>query len=117
LIPLVLALGARGAALAWLTGNVSALLLILAWLKSMVPGGLALEGRPLLAALAAAIVAASAATACTIAMPQAAGLVAGAVAGAAAAALALFALERSMRLGLWELANWVRGNVTGDRAP
>jgi lipopolysaccharide exporter len=117
LIPLVLALGARGAALAWLTGNVSALLLILAWLKSMVPGGLALEGRPLLAALAAAIVAASAATACTIAMPQAAGLVAGAVAGTAAAALALFGLERSMRVGLWELANWVRGNVTGDRAP
>jgi hypothetical protein len=55
--------------------------------------------------------------ACTIAMPPAAGLVAGAVAGTAAAAISLFALERSMRLGLWELANWVRGNAAFDRAP
>jgi O-antigen/teichoic acid export membrane protein len=117
LIPLVLALGARGAALAWLLGNVSALALTVAWLKSMVPGGLALETRPLLATLGAAIVAASVAVACAIAMSPRAGFFVGAIAGTAAAASVLFALERSMRLGLWELANWVRGTATVNRAP
>ena len=117
LIPLVLAFGASGAALAWLAGNVSALILTIAWLKSMVPGGLDLEPKPLLATFGAALIAASAAMACANFMSPTAGLLSGALAGGAAAAIALFTLERSMRLGLWELANWVRGTATGDRAP
>lgn len=117
LIPLVLALGARGAALAWLAGNVAALLLIIAWLRSLVPGGLALEPKPFLATLVAAAIAAAAAHACASAMPPTAGLVAGALAGVASAAVTLIVLDRSMRLGLWELANWVRGTAAGDGAP
>jgi O-antigen/teichoic acid export membrane protein len=117
LVPLVLALGARGAALAWLAGNVAALALIISWLRSMVPGGLALEPKPLLAALAAAAVAAAAAFACAHALPPAAGLLAGALSGVVSAAVILAILDRSMHLGLRELANWVRGTDAGDRAP
>jgi ABC-type cobalamin transport system permease subunit len=67
--------------------------------------------------MAAAAVAAAAALACATAMPPTAGLLAGALAGVTSAAVALFVLDRSMRLGLRELANWVRGTVAGDRAP
>jgi O-antigen/teichoic acid export membrane protein len=117
LIPLVLSYGARGAALAWLAGNVSALILTMAWLKSMVPGGLALSPRPLLATFCAAALAAAAAKACTVTMTPTAGLLTGAAVGTAVAACVLILLERSLRLGLWELAHWVSGSVAGDRAP
>jgi lipopolysaccharide exporter len=115
LVPLVLALGARGAALAWLAGNVAALLVTIAWLRSMLPGGLALELRPLLATLAAAAVGAAAASSAA-ALPSPAGLLVGAVAGLAAAAVALAALNRWLTLNLWELASWVRGAEPDNRA-
>ena len=117
LFPLVMALGARGAALAWLAGNVAALLLTIAWLRSLVPGGLDLEPKPILATLGAAAIAAAVALACASAMPPTMGLWTGALAGVASAAVTLIVLDRSMRLGLWELANWVRGTAAGDRAP
>ena len=117
LFPLVLALGARGAAIAWLAGNVAALLVTIAWLKSMIPGGLMLERRPLVATLAAAAAAAAVATACAAALPEPTGLLVGAVAGVSTAALALAALDRTLGLGLWGLATWIRGAGAGNRAP
>jgi O-antigen/teichoic acid export membrane protein len=117
LIPLVLEFGARGAALAWLAGNVSAMAVTIVWLRTLVPGGLRMNTRALFATIAAAVTAATAAWACTLVLPPAAGLVAGALAGVACAAAVLLALERALNLGLWELANWVRGAAAGDRAP
>jgi O-antigen/teichoic acid export membrane protein len=117
LIPLVLEFGARGAALAWLIGNVSALAVTIVWLRTLVPGGLRLDTRALFATIAAAVVAATAAWACTFLLPPPASLVTGALAGVAGATAVLLALERALKLGLWELANWVRGGAAGDRAP
>lgn len=117
LFPLVSLLGIRGAAIAWLAGNVAALVVTIAWLKSMIPGGLTLDRRPLVAAFAAASAAGVVAAACATAIPGLPGFFAGAVAGVATAGLALAALDRWLALGLWDLATWIRGAGFGNRAP
>jgi len=117
LYPLVAYLGTRGAALAWLTGNVAALVVTVAWLGSLIPGGLALPAGPTLAALGAASAAAAAALGCTLAFQPLAGVVAGAASGLCASMLVLFGLERVFNLGLTDLAKWVRGAGHDNRAP
>jgi lipopolysaccharide exporter len=117
LYPLVAHLGARGAALAWLAGNFAALVVTIGWLRSLVPGGLAVPAGPMLAAACAAAASAGAALGGSQAFEPLAGVVAGAASGVAAAALVLFGLERGFRLGLVELARWVRGAGHDNRAP
>ncbi len=115
--PLVGAFGVRGAALAWLAGNVAAMLVTIAWLRSLVPGGLALQPQPLLATLAAAGAAAAAGVAGAAAVPGLVGLLLGAVLGVAAAVVVLVGLDRWLSLHLWELARWVRGTRADSQAP
>jgi lipopolysaccharide exporter len=117
LYPLVAALGTPGAALAWLAGNVAALIVTVGWLRSMIPGGVSIRLRPLLAALAAAAAAASTALACVAVLEPLPGFVAGAAGGLVAATLLLATLEKRLDLGLLELARWVRGTGSDNRAP
>lgn len=117
LYPLVTGFGVSGAALAWLAGNVSALVVSVAWLRAAVPGGVRIQGLPLLAAVAAAAAAAGAGVASSALSGPLAGLVLGATGGLAAAGLVLAVLDRSLKLGLAELAKWVRGAGHDNRAP
>jgi O-antigen/teichoic acid export membrane protein len=117
LYPLVSELGVRGAALAWLAGNVCALLVAIAWLRSTVPGGIGIRPQPLLAAVAAAAAASAAAVALVGLAGPLSGLVLAAVGGLIVAALALLVLDRALTLNLMELAKWVRGAGHDNRAP
>jgi hypothetical protein len=117
LYPLVVVFGVSGAALAWLAGNVSALVLSIAWLRSAVPGGIAIQGLPLLAAAAAAAAAAGSGIALSALSGPLAGLFVATAGGVAAAGLVLLVIDRSLNLGLVELAKWVRGAGHDNRAP
>jgi len=117
LLPLVVRFGAPGAALAWLTGNVAALVVVIVWLRTLVPGGLKLEPAPLLTALAAAAAGAAAAAWGAGTLSGMAGLLLGAGLGLGAAAAVLFASDRWLELNLWELANWIRGARRGGGTP
>ena len=117
LLPLVSALGAKGAALAWLTGNVAALLVTLGWLRTLLPGGLTLDTLPLLAALAASAGGAAAAAWSAATIPGVAGLVLGGAFGLAVAAGMLVVFNRWLALNLWELAKWVWGARAASGAP
>ena len=117
LYPLVVASGARGAALAWLAGNVAALVVSVAWLRSTIPGGLEIRAQPLLAAVAAAAAAAGTAIALGPLFGPLTGLFVAAAGGLSAAILVLAALERTSNLGLVALAKWVRGAGHDNRAP
>jgi lipopolysaccharide exporter len=117
LYPLVAAHGARGAALAWLAGNVSALAVAVAWLRSTIPGGLWIRPQPLLAAAAAAAAAAGAAIALAALAGPPTGLFIAAAGGLLVAVAVLAMLERALDLGLVELAKWIRGAGHDNRAP
>jgi O-antigen/teichoic acid export membrane protein len=117
LLPLVMAYGANGAALAWLTGNVAALALTLAWLRDVVPGGMRIQTAPLLAASGAAFAGAAAAGWGAMAVTGAPGVLTGGVAGLAVAAGVLVLFDRWLALNLWELASWIRGVGTGGALP
>jgi lipopolysaccharide exporter len=116
--PLVLAFGVSGAALAWLAGNVAALVVSVAWLRSTVPGGMEIQVPPLVAAAVAAAAAAGAGVGLSSLLPgPVSAVIVAASGGAIAAGLALIALDRSLNLGLVELAKWVRGAGHDNRAP
>jgi lipopolysaccharide exporter len=117
LYPLVAACGVSGAALAWLAGNVAALVVSVAWLRSLVPGGIRIHAQPLLAAVAAAAAAAGTAVALSTLSGPLAGLFIAAAGGATAAGLVLVVFDRSLNLGLIDLAKWVRGAGHDNRAP
>lgn len=100
LLPAVALLGAEGAAVALLLGNLAAAALAIAWMRQMLPNALSGTGRRIAAAGAAALAAAAAAGLTAWALPPLAGLVAGGIAGVAAAALTLRALDHRAGLEL-----------------
>jgi O-antigen/teichoic acid export membrane protein len=100
LLPGVALLGAEGAAVSLLLGNVAAAALAFVWMRQMLPNALSGTGRRIAAAGAAALAAAAAAGVTAYALPPLAGLVAGGIAGAAAAGVTLWALDRGLSLGL-----------------
>jgi len=100
LLPGVALLGAEGAAVSLLLGNVAAAALAVAWMRQMLPNALSGTGRRIAAACAAALAAAAAAGLTAYALPPLAGLVAGGVAGVAAAGVTLWALDHGLGLEL-----------------
>jgi O-antigen/teichoic acid export membrane protein len=102
LLPCLILLQVHGAAVAWLIGNASTMVLGVVWARRMVPG--ALHGaRPRLAAAAVtAVVAAAAAGLVSTPLTGAVGLVAGGVAGVTAGALALWWMNARFGLRLEE---------------
>jgi PST family polysaccharide transporter/lipopolysaccharide exporter len=108
--PLVALYGVSGAAAAWLTGNVAALMLGFLWVRRLLAGQRVSDRVVLVAAAVAALSATAIAAVASALLPALPGLIVGAVSGVAAAFLVLIALNRFLRLDLGALARWVRGS-------
>jgi len=109
--PLVLAMGVNGFAVAWLIGNVGALVLGIVWLRRLLPGERVAESMALAAACVAAVAGGAAAALCTKVLPAVPALIVGAVSGTVAALVVLVLLNRALGLDLDPLVQWVRGAI------
>jgi len=114
LLPMVSALGASGAAAAWLAGTTASMLLGLVWLRRMLPGERVGNLAALAAAAFAALTGAAVAALAGTARPLLLGLILGGACGVAVAATVLLVLNRLLGLELGELASWLRGPTDGS---
>jgi O-antigen/teichoic acid export membrane protein len=102
--PFVAALGPTGGALAWLAGNVTAMLLGLAWLPAVLDGEPWFELPWIVVATVAGLIGMLTAGSVDGAVGGPGGIVAGAAAGLSAAAAVVLLAERRFGLGLADFA-------------
>lgn len=108
--PLIGWLGTSGAALAWLLGNVAAMIVGLSWLRRMLSGEATANRAGLAAAGAAALAGSTAAAAANWLLTDLSALIVGGTVGAAVAGTVLLILDRRLGLHLGELIAQLRGS-------